>query len=285
MRQFSIHPDEMETLSFKIRSYARYEYEKGAEGTLHIHAYTEIMFITEGKGWICLSNEKIPVQRGMIIVVKPGVKHAEFAAANAKLEMAFFGVSQVSLETEGMKKHAGGKGIYCMDFSSRYEKAFNYVRQIEREYAQKKGFWQYALASRFNSFIVFIMRAFQFTERKEEQETHTNVATMLYSHLRASYQQDISLESLAKRFNLSKYYIAHMFKREYGVSIISKLNEIRCDEAHNMLMDSDYSVTEIASIVGFNSVAHFSATYKKRYGISPREARQKFQQSKKLTTT
>ncbi len=272
----------METSSFHIRSYSRFSIQKGESGHLHIHPHTEIIFITEGRGYICSQGKKISVRQGMILIVKPGVKHTEAAAADEHLAYACIGVLDAIFDRQNDRSDEKDRGIYCLDFSLRFEKTFNYIRQIEREYSEKKDFWQYALSTYFNSFIVFIMRSFKFSVQPTVTPGSANVATMIRSYLFAHYQEDLTLEWLANYFNLSKYYIAHVYKKRYGISIITDLNEIRCEEAKNALEGSDSSITEIAAQVGFNSVAHFSETYKKIYSISPKEARNKFLGGEKI---
>ena len=80
---------------------------------------------------------------------------------------------------------------------------------------------------------------------------------------------------LSEHFYLNKFYLAHAFKKKYGVTIMRYLNELRCAEAKRLLESTDLSITQIAICVGYNSSSHFSDSYKKIMGEAPAYTRKK----------
>ena len=51
------------------------------------------------------------------------------------------------------------------------------------------------------------------------------------------------------------------------------LNELKLSEAFELLRDSDNTITNISYACGFSDANHFSSSFKKKYGKSPREIR------------
>lgn len=88
-----------------------------------------------------------------------------------------------------------------------------------------------------------------------------------YIHL--NYQEDIRLADLAERAGVSNHYLCRLFKKYTSYTPINYLIKIRLDIAIDLLKNSDYNISEIAEMVGFEDVYYFSRLFKKRMGISP----------------
>ncbi len=85
--------------------------------------------------------------------------------------------------------------------------------------------------------------------------------------------EDISLEAIAARVNLSPFYISKVFKEETGVNYIDYLTECRIERAKSLLTDQELSLKAITFEVGYNDPNYFSKVFKKLCGVSPSEYR------------
>ncbi|MDR1642190.1 MAG: AraC family transcriptional regulator [Clostridiales bacterium] len=85
----------------------------------------------------------------------------------------------------------------------------------------------------------------------------------------------ITLEDLGKRANLNPSYLATLFKKEVGETVVSYIIGKRLNAAKEMLSRSNEPVSQIAYTLGFNSQSYFSAVFRKREGITPNEYRVK----------
>ena len=80
---------------------------------------------------------------------------------------------------------------------------------------------------------------------------------------------------LAGLAHLNKYYLAHAFQREFGVSPINYLISRRIEESRFLLRETDHSISQIAQILGFSSLSYFSQTFRRLEGVSPVEYRRR----------
>jgi len=85
------------------------------------------------------------------------------------------------------------------------------------------------------------------------------------------YHTNITLDDLCTHFCRSKSYISHKFKKAYGVSFSQYCNALKLEDARELLLNTDLSVTEIAFESGFNDVSHFIAVFKAKFGSSPKQ--------------
>ena len=89
----------------------------------------------------------------------------------------------------------------------------------------------------------------------------------LYSHL----YQHFSLGSLAKEVALHPNYLSRLFKKEVGKTLSTYLLEEKVKEAKRLIVLSDYSLSEISSMLQFYDQSHFSRVFKKYAGFTPIE--------------
>ncbi len=90
-----------------------------------------------------------------------------------------------------------------------------------------------------------------------------------------NYDQNISLEDVAKKCNYSTDYVRHLFKKHTGMTFGNYLTNLRISQARLLLSSTDKSVSQIASLVGFDNPDYFTNVFKKKTNLSPREFRRK----------
>ena len=88
-------------------------------------------------------------------------------------------------------------------------------------------------------------------------------------YIREHSGQKFSLSELAGALYVNSNYLARVFKHETGHTLLWYHNAVRCENAKKLLKESNLSVAEIGSAVGYVSPAHFSHQFRKMTGISP----------------
>lgn len=83
----------------------------------------------------------------------------------------------------------------------------------------------------------------------------------------------ISVEELAKHVGLSQSYLSKLFKKEQGITISEYILHKKLETSKNMLMYSEYSIADIASVLAFSSQSYFTEVFHKNYGETPKDYR------------
>ena len=81
--------------------------------------------------------------------------------------------------------------------------------------------------------------------------------------------EPLTLDELAARFFVSKYYLARSFKQRYGETILDCLHAARIDRAKQMLRYTDQTLAQIAAACGFREQAYFTRRFKSAEGQTP----------------
>lgn len=95
-------------------------------------------------------------------------------------------------------------------------------------------------------------------------------------YMEVHFQEKITVENLAKLGNLSVSGFNRTFKREIGETPMEYLIALRIEQAKKLLRRKEVPITEIALRCGFNSSAHFSASFRKYYQVTPTQYRKKY---------
>lgn len=86
-----------------------------------------------------------------------------------------------------------------------------------------------------------------------------------------NYMNEITLDSIALQFNISKYHFVRLFKEIMGLTFIDYLNVVRLKESRNLLIRTNYAISRIASEVGYSDANYFCRVFKKYSNCTPSE--------------
>lgn len=81
----------------------------------------------------------------------------------------------------------------------------------------------------------------------------------------------ITIKNLAEHVQLNPSYLSRLFKKETGVTVSEYIRQLKIDAAKNMLIYSDFSPSEIASILAFPDQSYFTEVFHKLVGATPRQ--------------
>ncbi len=92
-----------------------------------------------------------------------------------------------------------------------------------------------------------------------------------------NWNNDFSVVDLAKKCCVSESTLYHLFQKELGQTPINFLNSIRINIAIEYLEKSNYSISTISRLVGFNSENHFRAIFRSVTKTTPSKFKKKSQ--------
>ena len=115
----------------------------------------------------------------------------------------------------------------------------------------------------------YILRPSCYSCRFAKKMEISQVRSFLDDH----YKEKLSLESVAGHFFIDKHYLARLFKEQYGVTLVTYLQQVRITHEKRMLRFTDKSIEEIGLECGIEELNYFSRVFKKLEGVSPSEFR------------
>jgi len=98
------------------------------------------------------------------------------------------------------------------------------------------------------------------------------------AYLETNYAEKITLDDLASKFYINKYYLTRIFKEQYGSTITNYILELRITKAKQLLRFSDMPIDEVASAVGISDANYFARIFRKIEGTTPHNYRKLWSQ-------
>lgn len=123
----------------------------------------------------------------------------------------------------------------------------------------------------FLQFMVQLNRMALHTDGQQE-ETEQQLSPLVQealNYISGHIQQELSLESIAGQFYVSKYHLSHAFSREVGVSVYRYIMMRRLLMARQLLAAGE-SAGQVCRSCGFSDYTSFYRAFKSEYGVSPR---------------
>lgn len=108
---------------------------------------------------------------------------------------------------------------------------------------------------------------------REKSETRDPVLAYMLDYLDKHYGENINLNLVADKLNLSPGYLSTFFKEKQGINFSDYLNNLRISHAKELLMNVDLRIQEIALQVGYLNVNSFIRMFKRASGLTPGEYR------------
>lgn len=105
-----------------------------------------------------------------------------------------------------------------------------------------------------------------------------NISKNIIRYIRENIDKELTRESIAEQFYMSKGYISNIFKKETGKSLIDYINEEKVNKAKELLVMTPMPVSVVAMEVGFDNFSYFSRLFKKLAGSSPQNYRKNLKQ-------
>ncbi len=257
-------------LNAKLLYVSSAKYEKDWHSELHAHDFSELFYIIGGKGAFMLENTGFSLRPDDMVIVNPHVRHTETSMPEHPLEYIVLGIQGLSFRT---LDPIGHPEICLLHFREGHSDLRFILRMLLQE-IQKTGADREPMCQNLlNVLILQMQRRRELTLLGSSTRQVSRECANVRRYIDAHFKEPLTLDELAEKAHLNKFYLSHEFKSAYGMSPINYMIACRVRESKHLLATTDYSLSQIASFVGFSSASYFSQSFKRATGISPQEFR------------
>jgi AraC-like DNA-binding protein len=96
----------------------------------------------------------------------------------------------------------------------------------------------------------------------------------VYRYVHENFRSDIQLKDVARLTNLTPQSFCRLFKKRNNLHFVEYLNQVRISNACRLLLDSDWTISEIAYNCGYKTISNFNKLFKETTGLSPKRYRE-----------
>ena len=98
---------------------------------------------------------------------------------------------------------------------------------------------------------------------------YDTIGSQIDEYIQKNISEDLSVDSLCQKFNISKKRLYEISHRHFGMSIGEYVYSAKINHAKRLLTSTDKPIQQVAYMVGFQDYNYFSNFFKSRVGISP----------------
>lgn len=234
----------------------------------------QLLYIASGKAHFFFDGKEEIVSAGHMVLYRPkevqkyvyyGTDHTEvywvhFTGSNVKNILRKYGMSDSTR-------------VFYSGVSLEYQNIF---LQMIHELQICKEDYQELLTLLLNQLFILIHRQLGLNaERKTISSIQKNEVDLAITYFNENYNQDISIEKYAASRHMSTCWFIRSFKQFTGVTPMQYILSVRISNAQSLLEETEYNITEIGNIVGYENPLYFSRIFKKQRGLSPSEYRKR----------
>ena len=230
----------------------------------HIHPHLELIYLTEGSTVATVDGQNYLLEKGTFFLAFPNQIHFYHDQTPVKGYIFIFTPEIFKELREVFRTKVPTSPIIQTnhDFAEMTKTLNMILVKNESEAPFDKIIAKGALLARLGELLSHA----EFIDAPADYDSVKNV--LIYCS--ENYTEPLSLDVLAKKLHLSRYYISHIFSDKLQVSFTDFINTLRVEHACSLL-EKGANITEIALSSGFSSIRTFNRVFVEEMGMAPRE--------------
>lgn len=251
----------------------------------HTHINFEVVYVYSGEYDFLFQEEMRILKEGDVVIISRGALHCLKERTPDSFYMSFFinydtlSVSFLSvlsghdILSDYLKKMLTNKKLpnYLLISTHHHKGQYTLAQDLFLEQHRYDEYSPQCSLCWLKLFFANVLRSYKSFHQYAAPGVNVNFAPIL-DYIDKNYRT-ASLGDIARHFNYSESYLSMIIQRVTGKKYSDIVNNRKLEEARDYLERTDISIKEIASLCGYNDADHFSKTFRKEYGMSPREYR------------
>ena len=255
---------------------------EGKHVPIHWHNDLEINLLREGEAFFQVYQKNYRVRPGEGFLLNRNVPHSCSSLGNAHVRYStilvrpdfLYGDFGSDVERNCFRPFLQNSAVPCIHLTGAEGKETEIIQklnQVEEAFDQKAFCYELKIKG-------LLCEAFGMLLYEHRQELTKFVPAnqlelerleIMLNYLNTHFAEVISLQELADQIHLSKEVCCRLFKKMTGKTITRYLEEYRANKSLHLVQSGQYSMTQIAEIVGFSNPSRFASAFCRRFGCNP----------------
>ncbi len=261
-----------------------FEYEKGYGFLGESHNFWELVYVDKGEILVTAEDKKFPLKQGEIVFHQPNEYHnlqANGVVAPNIIIVAFECNSPAMnffrgkvMNLSDYEKHF--LSVILKEASEAYVSPLDdtFLPKLEKRQASLFGCEQ-MIAVSLTQLLIALRRSGMSAPRKMstslmKQLSHDVVAEVT-DFLAEHIGSKVRFAEVADFAGMSGSSLKNIFRNQTGQGVMTYFAQMKMDRAKTLIREGNYNITQIAALLGYDSIHQFSRRFKDITGMSPRE--------------
>jgi len=247
----------------------------------HFHSFYEIFILLDTEASHIIEGKYYPLKMYDMVFLRPALLHkSEYPPGRPRKRLIInFSVPR----TDTLLKHSLDRVFSVFEaavpvyrFSAeKQQPLFDLLNNIFNQGKNPDPVRDLTIHTKFMEFLytMYAEAKYNIYEQGKLPDTPSFRIYTITAWIHKNYMQEITLESLAERFNISPCYLSHQFRQVTGFTVVNYIQMTRIRNVQQLLQYSDRKITDIAEECGFTSFSQFNRTFNTFCKVSPSQYR------------
>ena len=267
-----------------LNSIYYFEFGKNFNQKPETHDFWEMVYVDSGSIFAFADGSRFELNQGQAIFHEPNEAHAHISNPQSHNNLIVICFTCKSKAMDFFRKK-----IFTLDKTAKtllklfIDEVENALGYIPNRYDDKKNL-DFSKA-KFGStqllmcylveFLINISRTNANFENNisfkqvSRSMTHNSIGQLIEDYLKDNIYSSLTMEDICSVFMIGKSQLSHIYKTNFGISIMESYNKMIIAEAKKLIREKNYSISQISDMLGYSSIHNFSRAFKKSVGHSP----------------
>lgn len=249
--------------------------------TPHKHSFFEVCYIVDGYGIYIEQGREYTLEKGMLLLTRPHVKHQIISKENLNIIFCAFEPIYAESTKDGIALIQSLEKADTLFLENEFNTAFLWKALILQ--SQKPKMLIHDTIVNLCGSLIFsmIQRYLNDKESPKTSQSKGRSTTLIYRaklYIRDNLAQSLKLKDVAEYLHVSNRHLSRLFTDELGITFTQYVRNERINKATKLLSTTDLPIKTVSNKVGFETVHYFTTVFKQIIGTTPGEF------SRKLTS-
>lgn len=244
---------------------------------LHSHSnHVEISIIYSGTSEYLVRERMQLIQPGDVIIYNSGVVHDELSNESSQIGSYFFAIGNLLLPNLRANALIADNANPVVHIRENFDRIIALceamLQSISDPCEWSKCIEYYSMCA----LLEIVWRAIHANTATGNAYQNFYLGRKIKDYIDAHFCEQLNMDKICGQLGLSKSYVSHTFKDLLGYSPMQYVMRRKIGEAQTLLISTNFSITQIAQMVGFDVQSHFNQRFIKYVGISPGKFRKNY---------
>jgi AraC-like DNA-binding protein len=234
-----------------------------------------ILHTSKGQGTLIYDNVKYQLKSGDVFFIDCTAKHKYFNQSNEPWDFEWIHFNGPNLQGCFNYFHSQNQGVVAHTNNDNIKNLLIKLNDVNKNQYPQSDFITFNLLSQLLSEL-FLLN----TPTLYKINSVPKYLLQIINEIDKTFCDKLSLEELAKKFNLNAFTLSRNFKKHFGMGIKAYITKKRMSYAKELLRYTDKSISEISEILSYENDEYFIALFKSYERLTPLSFRKKWQVNK-----
>ena len=247
------------------------------------HDYYELTFVDRGRLETTIEGQEYHLNEKEMVIYGPGQFHTQSVSEGQSCAFVTIVFSMLDISTDPNL----GRALPLLNKIYPYDKK---IYTLMKEFVQESS----AQIPYLNSLMICLLQEImirllqsEFISHKEErpvsisrQHYQNELLESVLSYIDESICEPLTIAEICQKFSLSRSSLQLLFKENLNQTPKKYISDLKLERSCQLIREKQYTISEIALMLGFNSIHYFSRAFTLKYNMAPSEySKQMFSQT------